>query len=276
MAVEHSGSRDALIDVSALSHPSGRPLVSVPPVSRRRILGVGGAGVAALLLGGRAQAYQTPEATPGAGGMAGMATPQTGQAAAKLLPLRFFNDAEARVVTAMAERIFPGDANGPGATDAHVMSYIDGQMAGGWGQGQRFYRQGPFEQPTDSGHGWQLALQPAQAYKFSLAALDAHCRRQFNNSFDRLSTDQQDAVLTDMAAGKIDTFDVLPSDQFFALFRGSVVEGLFSDPLHDGNFDMVGWKWIGFPGDPMAYGDPYGKYIEQYNQPYNVAPQPLQ
>jgi hypothetical protein len=39
---------------------------------------------------------------------------------------------------------------------------------------------------------------------------------------------------------------------------------------------MVGWKWIGFPGDPMRRGDPYRKYIfskEPY--PYESKPLPL-
>jgi len=241
------------------------------------MLGVGGAGVAALVLGGRAAARQTGDATPSPEGMAGMgATPQAGPSAAQRPPLRFFNDAEAKVVAAMAERIFPGDETGPGASDIHVMSYIDGQMAGGWGQGERFYRLGPFVQPPDSGHGWQLPLPPAQVYKLALAALETYCQGQFGKSFDQLAADQQDEVLTAMAAGKFETFDVLPSDQFFALFRGSVVEGLFSDPLYAGNYAMLGWTWIGFPGDPMAYNDPYGQYIEQYDRPYDVAPQPLQ
>jgi hypothetical protein len=45
-------------------------------------------------------------------------------------PLRFFNSAQAALITAMAERIFPADKTGPGATDAHVVDYIDGQLAG--------------------------------------------------------------------------------------------------------------------------------------------------
>jgi hypothetical protein len=38
---------------------------------------------------------------------------------------------------------------------------------------------------------------------------------------------------------------------------------------------MVGWKWVKFPGDPMAYGDLSGYYIDRFNIPYNVAPKPL-
>jgi hypothetical protein len=50
--------------------------------------------------------------------------------------LRFFNDAQARVITATAERMFPRDDAGPGATDAHVLDYIDGRLVSAWGGGR--------------------------------------------------------------------------------------------------------------------------------------------
>ena len=48
---------------------------------------------------------------------------------------------------------------------------------------------------------------------------------------------------------------------FFSMFRQNVLEGMLADPAYGGNKDMVGWKWIGFPGDPMRRGDVYYKYI---------------
>ena len=38
---------------------------------------------------------------------------------------------------------------------------------------------------------------------------------------------------------------------------------------------MVGWRWIGFPGNPLAYGDPYEKYIGDWYLDYSVSPKPL-
>jgi hypothetical protein len=83
--------------------------------------------------------------------------PETGTAAQlHHQPLRFFNSVQAAVITAMAERIFPADSAGPGATDAHVVDYIDGQLAGDWGWGGRMCLKGPFFVPETSGHrGWQ-------------------------------------------------------------------------------------------------------------------------
>jgi gluconate 2-dehydrogenase gamma chain len=192
------------------------------------------------------------------------------------LPLRFFNDAQARVITAMAERIFPRDASGPGATDAHVLDYIDGRLISAWGLGAKTYRQGPFFTPQDSGHGLQTPMTPRDIYIDALAALDAYCTRQFGNTFDVLSPSEQDNVLHALEQGMVDTFTTVPAAKFFAMFRANVLEGLFADPLYGGNANLIGWKWIGFPGDPMAYGDPYGHLINQFNTPYNVAPKPLQ
>src|SRR5207244_1563504 len=60
------------------------------------------------------------------------------------VPLRFFTEAEAKVVAAAAERIFPSDANGPGATEAGVVIYIDRQLAGPYGRDQFRYTKAPW------------------------------------------------------------------------------------------------------------------------------------
>jgi len=191
-------------------------------------------------------------------------------------PLRFFNDAQARTIMAMAERIFPKDNTGPGATDAHVVNYIDGRLSGAWGLGAKTYRQGPYVQPADSGHGFQLAMTPRDVYKFALAALDAYTNGKYSKSFDELSTQQQDDTLHALDGGTVATFTTVPAATFFAMFRQNVVEGLFADPLYGGNFNLIGWRWVGFPGNPMAYGDPYGRLIDKFDTPYNVYPKPLE
>ncbi len=191
-------------------------------------------------------------------------------------PLRFFNDAQANTIKAMAERIFPKDNAGPGATDAHVINYIDGRLSGAWGLGAKTYRQGPYVQPADSGHGFQLAMTPRDVYKFALAALDAYTNGKYGKSFDQLTTQQQDDTLHALEGGTVDTFTTVPAATFFAMFRQNVVEGLFADPLYGGNNNLIGWRWVGFPGNPMAYGDPYGRLIDKFDTPYNVDPKPLE
>ncbi len=41
---------------------------------------------------------------------------------------------------------------------------------------------------------------------------------------------------------------------FFSYLLQNTREGFFSDPIHGGNKDMVGWKLINFPGARRFYG----------------------
>lgn len=201
--------------------------------------------------------------------------------ATQKLPLRALTPAEADTVTAMAERIFPKDASGPGATDAGVVTYIDGQLAGGWGNGERMYMQGPFHEAQDSGHGYQLPLTPREVYRRALAKIDDYCRKRYHGApFSDLKPAQQDEVLTALESGKVDLGLAhgkhgFTSADFFTMLLQNVTEGLFSDPMYGGNRNMVGWKWVGFPGDPMAYGDRYAQHFGKWHEPYHVAPKAL-
>jgi gluconate 2-dehydrogenase gamma chain len=233
--------------------------------SRRSVLKLLGAGAVGVAVGAGTTLVAGDRIRP-ASAPATVAAP----------PLRFFNDAQARTIAAMAERIFPKDASGPGATDAHVLNYIDGRLGDAWGLGAKTYRQGPYIQPADSGHGFQLAMTPRDVYKDALVALDAYTARQYGKSFAELTAQQQDDTLHALEQGKVDTFTTVPAATFFAMFRQNVVEGLFADPLYGGNFNLIGWRWVGFPGNPMAYGDPYGNFIDKFDTPYNVEPKPLE
>jgi gluconate 2-dehydrogenase gamma chain len=80
------------------------------------------------------------------------------------LPLRFFTAAEARVVSAACERIFPSDQSGPGATAAGVVIYIDRQLAGPYGRDKYRYTKGPFVESVPE-HGYQGRANPQQIYR---------------------------------------------------------------------------------------------------------------
>ncbi|MBV8749291.1 MAG: gluconate 2-dehydrogenase subunit 3 family protein [Candidatus Eremiobacteraeota bacterium] len=186
--------------------------------------------------------------------------------------LRFFNSTEANAVVAMAERIFPADASGPGATDLHVVDFLDGQLDGAYGRGAKTYRHGPWPQPQSSGHGWQTPALPRDIYRGALAAVDAHAQKKHGAPFAQTTSDQQDAMLREFEKGGVAAFTEFPADQFFAMFLGDVTRGLFSDPFYGGNRDKGGWKFLGFPGDPMAYGDRYAQLVDQFDTPYTPAP----
>src|ERR1700739_3877262 len=87
------------------------------------------------------------------------------------IPLRFFSQAEARIVAAAASRIFPSDEMGPGAREAGVAVYIDRQLAGPWGRDHHRYTQGPFEENAPAEFGYQGQATPQQIYRQGIKEL---------------------------------------------------------------------------------------------------------
>ena len=167
------------------------------------------------------------------------------------IPLRFFTADEARVVGAACERIFPRDASGPGATDAAVVIYIDRQLAGPYGRDKYRYAKGPFVASVPE-HGYQGRENPRQIYGAGIRDL---------GNFADLPVDEQDRKLT-----------AIERSRFFELLRRHTIEGMFCDPMHGGNADLVGWQLLGYPGPQMNYRD----HIDQhYGQPFRPKPASL-
>jgi len=138
-------------------------------------------------------------------------------------PLEALTAVEADVLEAVCARLIPSDANGPGAAEARAAHYIDRALAG-------------FLAPS------------RQAYTAGLAAIDRHAVKSHGASFAKLPAADQDAVLSDIEAGKAEG---LPS-AFFALVRTHTIQGTFCDPFYGGNANFVGWDLIGYPGLRMA------------------------
>jgi gluconate 2-dehydrogenase gamma chain len=148
------------------------------------------------------------------------------------IPLRFLTQAEALIVAAAALRIFPSDENGPGAREAGVVIYIDRQLAGPWGRDRHRYTHEPFDESAAAEFGYQGKATPREIYREALKNL---------NGFDQLSSSEQDAKLK-----------TIEESVFFNLLYRNTIEGMFCDPQHGGNADMIGWQLIGFPGPRMT------------------------
>ena len=80
-----------------------------------------------------------------------------------------------------------------------------------------------------------------------LLALERFCRGTRSKSFSDLAAAEQDDLLTQLEAGKVD-LDGISSAVFFEMVRENAIEGYLSDPLYGGNRNMAAWKMIGFPG----------------------------
>ncbi|HTZ57365.1 MAG TPA: gluconate 2-dehydrogenase subunit 3 family protein [Acidobacteriaceae bacterium] len=184
--------------------------------------------------------------------LVGELIPAVAQDAVKL-PLRFFTAQEAKTVQAAAQRIFPSDESGPGATEAGVVIYIDRQLAGPYGKDKYRYTKGPWIESVPE-HGYQGKENPQQTYRAGIPLL--------GDDFSSVLADQQDMRL-----------EKIQDSRFFQLLRSHTIEGMFCDPLHGGNIEMVGWKLIGFPGPRMSYRYEIDKY---HGKAFTAAPRSLE
>jgi len=148
------------------------------------------------------------------------------------VPLRFFTAAEARVVVAACERIFPSDESGPGATEAGVVIYIDRQLAGPYGRDKYRYTKAPWVDSSPE-HGYQGKATPKEIYREGIRLL---------GDLPALPPAEQDAKLRS-----------IEKSAFFQMLRRHTLEGMLCDPLHGGNAGMIGWQLIGYPGPRMSY-----------------------
>jgi gluconate 2-dehydrogenase gamma chain len=166
-------------------------------------------------------------------------------------PYRFLTPREAAFIEAAVARLIPRDELGAGAVEAGVPQFIDNQLAGAWGEGERLYRRGPFREGALS-QGYQLPFTPAQFFRERIAALDAE-------RFLKLDPARQDAFLVTLEKEQ---------PQFFEALLALTIEGFFCDPVYGGNRDMAGWRLIGFPG---AYAN-YYELVDHHGVAFTAPP----
>lgn len=182
-------------------------------------------------------------------------------------PYQFFQPEEAAFIEAAVERLIPSDASGPGALEAGVPQFIDQQLAGAWGAGERLYRSGPWPVGTPT-QGYQLPLTPAELFRTALVALRQQMQGQ--PPLQRRSAAEQDHFLKALQNDKRDLGGV-PSNVFFESLWALTLEGFFGDPVYGGNRHAVGWRLVGFPG---AYAN-YYQEVGRHGQPFVREPMSL-
>ena len=183
-------------------------------------------------------------------------------------PYLFFSASEAAFVEPAVDRLIPPGGRAPGATQAGVPAYLDMQLAGAWGAGERLYRSGPWRkgEPTQ---GYQLPFTPAEMYRNALRGVARELQQQ-GKDFRQLDGPSQDAYLTHLQNGTHE-LEGVPANVFFESLLALTIEGYFSDPAYGGNRDMAAWSAIGFPG---AYGN-YYELVDQHGIAFNAPPRSL-
>jgi gluconate 2-dehydrogenase gamma chain len=158
---------------------------------------------------------------------------------------------EAAFLSATYDTFIPADKLSPSGTDCGLVTYMDRQLAGAWGNGARLYRGGPFLQGKPE-QGYQLPLTPREYFAAGIKAANAWTRKTYGKDFDRLAPDERDAALKTMEAGKAEFADFNAKPFLEALYQ-SAMEGFFADPIYGGNRDKASWRMIGYPGLPASY-----------------------
>ena len=210
---------------------------------------------AAILAAGAATTVaeaQTPPAAPSAAPVTPSASTAATPAPAPAAGYESFGPDEAGFVEAMVTVMCPADNLTPNGVDCGVAVYIDRQLAGGFGQGERLYMHGPWKKGKPQ-LGYQMPLAPEQYFKFGLAVADAAANKRFGKAFAALATADADTFLHDIAGGKVtdDRIDLASwfNETVYPLFA----QGCFADPIYGGNVNKVFWKMIGYPGLPAVH-----------------------
>ena len=181
----------------------------------------------------------------------------------------FFSAPEAAFIEAAVVRLIPPDEVGPSALQAGVPGYIDLQLHGAWGAGERLYRSGPWQAGSPT-QGYQLPLTPAELFRTAIRAIGEDLQRNGGQAFDQLPGPQQDAYLTALQNGQKE-LGTIPSKVFFDSLLAMTIEGYFCDPVYGGNKDMMSWSMIGFPG---AYGA-YYELVDRYGVAFDHPPRSI-
>lgn len=217
--------------------------------SRRSFL-IGAAGAAAVIPILPHAANAAPAASPAATAPA----PATAATPAEDLPAGYqsFGPAEAAFVEAMVNMMCPADALTPNGVDCGLAVFIDRQLAGGFGKGERYYMAGPWTASAPQ-FGIQSPLSPEQLFKAGLRAANDACTQRFGKTFDQLAASDASAFLAQVAAGAVSDAHVPMSQWFNDLVYPLFTQACFADPLYGGNRGKVFWKLIGYPGLPAFH-----------------------
>lgn len=148
------------------------------------------------------------------------------------------NAHEWAILEAACSRILPTDED-PGAAEAGVVGYIDGQLA----------------HPPVSGF--------RELVQAGLRRLDFVARRAARAPFTRLPAERQDQVIAMLGRAKR-LAGRYTGQAFLQILVVLTLEGFFCDPIYGGNRDGVGWKLLGFsPRSPGPRGPYRGRLLAQ-------------
>jgi hypothetical protein len=127
-----------------------------------------------------------------------------------------------QTLTAVMDRLIPGDPDWPSASKNGVLDYLDHQLCG----------------DLAGLASWLDA---------GLNALNSESAQRTQCLFAELPPDRQDGILRDLEAGIVQTPWPISPQEWFKRLNEWVAEGYYSDPeCNRGNPEKLSWKMVGF------------------------------
>jgi gluconate 2-dehydrogenase gamma chain len=177
-----------------------------------------------------------------------------------------FDAHERATLAAAMARIIPS-ADGPGASEAGTIDFLEGYLFE-----ERIYARadgrGFQPLPERVAEAWRLRLDAIRAqYAEGVKQLDERARVAYGREFRELDGPLQDRVLAalehELAADETPGLQEPATEEglgFFALLVLHTRQGFYADPVYGGNHDRVGWDHIGFPGPSSLAEVHSGRY----------------
>ena len=159
-------------------------------------------------------------------------------------PIRFFNELELIVMTAVADRILPQDDRTP-PFRIPIVNAIDERLHENKIDGYQFE-----DMPSDR-----------EAYRLGLATINQMAEEHYAKPFADLKPMQQDGILKSLQQGKpqgaLETWKRMPVERFWHMLVQDCVDAYYSHP----------WAW-----DEIGFGGP--AYPRAYTRLENGVPEP--
>lgn len=205
-----------------------------------------------------------------------------------LVGFEFFTAPQAETISAIAEQIWPTTDDSPGGQDAGVVYYIDHALAGPYEEYQSVYRvgldwldgganekYGQSFRRLDLGQQQELLTTAFEGNQAGMAKESAAPDQSSETGHPQVDMpgstpvasmveEQSHPVVAGLDGPQIDSLQA-----FMDIVRKHTMEGLFSDPIYNGNRDFAGWKAVGYPG-------PYYIYTEEEQQSFEPLDKPFQ
>ena len=129
----------------------------------------------------------------------------------------------------------------PSGVDVGLATFIDRQLAGAFGGGDRLYLQGPFRKGKAQ-HGYQLPTDAGGLVQGGHRGAERRCVATHKKPFDRLDEQQREQTLQTVAGGKANTPSFDLGGWFNGLLYPLFAQGAFADPIYGGNRGKAGWR----------------------------------